>query len=69
MLSIAGKILAQLLLNRLSNHVYQNDILPESQCGFRPARGTMDMIFAARQMQEKCREQNSDLYVIFIDLT
>ena len=27
------------------------------------------MIFAARQIQEKCREQNRDLYVVFIDLT
>ena len=27
------------------------------------------MIFVARQMQEKCREQNCDLYMIFIDLT
>ena len=69
LLSIAGKILVRLLLNRLSRHVYQNDILPESKCGFHPARGTMDMIFAARQMQEKCREQHRDLYMIFIDLT
>ena len=27
------------------------------------------MIFAARQLQEKCREQHQDLYMIFIDLT
>ena len=29
----------------------------------------MDMIFAARQLQEKCREQNLDLYTTFVDLT
>jgi len=28
----------------------------------------MDMIFAVRQIQEKCREQHRDLYRIFIDL-
>jgi len=27
------------------------------------------MIFAARQIQEKCREQHQDLYMAFIDLT
>ncbi|XP_038077350.1 uncharacterized protein LOC119745200 [Patiria miniata] len=27
------------------------------------------MIFAARQLQEKCQEQHCDLYVTFIDLT
>jgi len=27
------------------------------------------MIFIARQMQDKCREQQQDLYMIFIDLT
>lgn len=29
----------------------------------------MDMIFTARQLQEKCREQNKDLFAVFIDLT
>ena len=27
------------------------------------------MIFAARQLQEKCREQKKDLYLVFIDPT
>ena len=27
------------------------------------------MIFTARQLQEKCQEQNVDLYMMFIDLT
>ena len=27
------------------------------------------MIFTARQLQEKCQEQNVDLYITFIDLT
>ena len=44
-------------------------VLPESQCGFRANRGTTDMIFCARQIQEKNREQHKDLYMVFIDLT
>ena len=69
LLSTAGKILARVLLNRLNDHVSISNIIPESQCGFRAGRGTTDMIFAARQIQEKCREQNHDLYTVFIDLT
>ena len=69
LLSIAGKILAKILLNRLNVHLDQTGLIPESQCGFRKARGTIDMIFTARQLQEKCQEQNVDLYMTFIDLT
>ena len=32
-------------------------------------RGTIDMIFTARQLQQKCQEQNVDLYMTFVDLT
>ena len=31
--------------------------------------GTIDMTFTARQLQEKCEEQNVDLYMTFVDLT
>ncbi|KAL8596969.1 hypothetical protein ACOMHN_027915 [Nucella lapillus] len=68
LLSIAGKILARVLLNRLLQHLEQG-LLPESQCSFRAERGTVDMTFAARQLQENCQEQHSDLFVTFVDLT
>ncbi|XP_047490690.1 uncharacterized protein LOC125040189 [Penaeus chinensis] len=43
--------------------------LPESQCDFRRNRSTVGMVFAIRQIQEKCIEQNIGLYAVFIDLT
>ena len=52
LLAIAGKILARVLLNRLLKHLQQGH-LPESQCGIRAGRGTIDMVFAARQLQKK----------------
>nr|VZI41690.1 unnamed protein product [Spirometra erinaceieuropaei] len=67
-LNIAGKIFVRILLNRLNNHLEQG-VLPESQCGFRRHRGTTDMIFAARQLQEKCQELRTHLYSTFVDLT
>ncbi|XP_038069811.1 uncharacterized protein LOC119739049 [Patiria miniata] len=68
LLSVAEKIQARVLLNRLNHHVTQQHILPESQCGFRAGSGTVDMIFSVRQLQEKCREQNRDLYLVSADL-
>ena len=53
LLSIAGKILAKLLLNRLNEQADQAGLLPEGHCGFRKDRGTIDMIFTVRQLQEK----------------
>ena len=68
LLSIACKILARVLLNRLIPTTAQENT-PESQCGFRSNRGTVDMIFMLRQIFEKCREQNMGLYAAFVDLT
>ena len=69
LLSIAGKILARVLLKQLNEHLEQSGLLPESQCGFRKDRGTIDMIFTAWQLQEECQEQNVDLYMTFVNLT
>ncbi|BHF85993.1 hypothetical protein SprV_1002917100 [Sparganum proliferum] len=68
LLNIAGKIFARIILNRLNNHLEQG-LLPEGQCGFRRHRGTTDMTFAARQIQEKCQEMQTHLYSTFVDLT
>ena len=68
LLSVAGKIMARVILNRITQYLL-DDVVSESQCGFRRNRGTIDMIFAVRQIQEKCREQNQNLYILFVDLT
>ena len=60
--------LAIVMLHRLLTQVAET-VLPESQCGFRRGRSTVDMMFVARLLQEKCREQHRNLYVAFIDLT
>ena len=66
LLSIAGKICARVILNRLMT--MSEKCLPEAQCGFRPGHSTTDMIFVNRQVQEKCIGQNMDIYSIFVDL-
>ena len=68
LLDVAGKILARIMLTRLVKHISE-PILSDTQCGFRKDRSTVDMIFSLRQAQEKCIEQNKNLYIAFIDLT
>ena len=68
LLSVAGKILARVILNRINHHI-TDVVCSESQCGFRKGRGTIDMIFCLRQLQEKSREHRTPLYMAFVDLT
>ena len=40
----------------------------ENQFGFRPGMSTTEPVFALRQLQEKCREKNKDVRIVFVDL-
>lgn len=66
LLSSVGKLFAKIVLGRLGR--LAEEVLPETQCGFRPHRGTIDMIFCARQLQEKSREHRRPLHFVFYDL-
>ena len=68
LLSVAGKILARVIINRINSNL-TDLVYSESQCGFRKGRGTTDMVFCLRQLQEKSREHRTPLYMAFIDLT
>ena len=63
--SIAGKILARIMLNWISKHLL--DVVV-SESSFRKQRGTDDMVFAIRQLHEKYGKQHQDLHLLFIDL-
>ena len=67
LLSVVGNVFARVSLTRLQ--ILAERTLPGSQCGFRTGRSTIDMIFSARQLQDKCREQIRPLFIVFIDLT
>nr|VZI45834.1 unnamed protein product [Spirometra erinaceieuropaei] len=66
--NIAGKIFTPILLNRLNGHLEQG-VLPESQRGFQRHRGSTDMVFADRQLEEKCRDMRTALYTSSVDST
>ena len=67
LLSVVGKLLACVVLKRLQ--VLADRVYPESKCGFRANRPTIEMVFSLRQLQDKCREQQQPLCVAFIDRT
>ena len=48
--------------------IRQLESIDDSQFGFVPGRGTTDVIFVVRQLQEKYLAANKRLYMAFIDL-
>ena len=57
-----------MVASRLSNYCEAKGILPEEECGFRPPRSTIDMLFVVRRLQELGRPRKIPLYMCFIDL-
>ena len=65
LISHASKILLKIIQKRLAKKL--DEEINIVQAGFRPNRGTRDHIFNLRNIIEKCREYNKDLYACFID--
>ena len=66
LLDVIGKFFGHILQDRL--RLIVEKVIPESQCGFRTARGHVDMTFTARQLFEKSREHDDSLFTLFFDL-
>ena len=64
----SGKALLKMVAYRLSNYREAGGILPEEQCGFCPARSTVDMLFVVRRLQELGRARKLPRHMCFIDL-
>merc|ERR1711963_998821 len=58
-------IVLKIIQNRLAKKI--DEEINIVQAGFRPNRGTRDHIFNLRNIIEKCREYNKNLYACFID--
>ena len=43
-------------------------MIRDNQFGFRPGMSTTEPVFALRQLQEKCREKNNYLHMVFVDV-
>jgi hypothetical protein len=65
LLSLAGKVFCSILHKRMQTRT--EEILAESQAGFRPGRSTIDQLFTLRQIAEKYNEKRKPLYCCYID--
>ena len=68
LISHTGKMPLKIVANRLSDSCEAHGILPDEQCGFRPERFTVDMLFVVRRLQEQERRRRIPLYMWFVDL-
>ena len=66
LMSHVGKLYERILEMRLRAQV--EDLLSESQCGFRPGRGTIDQIAALRLFLDRSWEHDINQYICFLDL-
>ena len=65
LLNTAYKILSNILFVRISS--FAENIIGNSQCGFRKYRSTIYEIFALRQILEKTKDFGIDIHHLFID--
>ena len=65
-MDVFGKVLAKVIQMRLQEVV--EEVIPDSQCGFHPGRGCLDIIFCVKQLVEKSVEHNTNTYILFINL-
>ena len=57
LLDMMEKLFVKVIQGRLQAVV--EDVLTDSQCGFRSGRGCVDTIFCAQQLMEKVREHDT----------
>ena len=65
LLSVPGKVLNRIILERLNNEV--DNILRDHQAGFRQCRSCIDQIATLRIVVEQSLEFDSSLYIHFVD--
>ena len=66
LLSVVGKLFTRILAKR--TQLFAEEFLTETQFGFIQDRSTIDAIFVARQITEKCIEKQESVHWLFLDL-
>ena len=61
----AEKLFASIILQRIRKKT--DEILTESQAGFRRGRSTIDQLFSLRRLAEKYSEFSKSLYICYVD--
>ena len=66
LLDVVVKVLAKEIQQRLQAVV--EEVVADSECGFRCNRGCVDMIFCVCQLIEKTIEHGTKAFILYIDL-
>ena len=64
-----GKLFTAMLNTRLNTFVEVNNILNETQCGFRASYSTIDNVFVIHALIKNLRVRKLKLFCAFIDFT
>ena len=68
LLSMGGKILDKLLINRINYQLYKYELLTERQFGFTPQRSTIDATMEAKSFFEPVLENRGLVIMTSIDV-
>jgi hypothetical protein len=69
LLNIGGKILEKLLINRINHHIYRNELMVDSQYGFRPQNSTTEAAMEAKKFIEPELEKRKVAIMTSLDAT
>ncbi len=65
LLNLTYKVLTKVLANRLKPLIERE--IGDYQCGFRQNKSTIDQIFSIRNILEKFKEMNVNVYQLYVD--
>ena len=68
LLSSISKILERILLNRINDHLEDNNIIPKQQCGFRTGRSTSHQLIKVIKTAKENIAEKKSTGMIFLDV-
>ena len=68
LINIGGKILENLLIDRINHHLYSNRLLNENQYGFTPQKSTVDAAMAAKDFAQTHLLQSNVVILTSLDV-
>ena len=62
------RLYLKVIAGRVSDYYERENILPGKQCGFKPQRSTVDVMFIVRRLQKLAQKKDTSSYLCSIDL-
>ena len=68
LINFGGKVLEKLLINRVTHHLYSNNLLNLNEYGFSPKKSTTDATLAVKECTEEGFRQGHITILINLDV-